>query len=99
MKIALNFFAQCRAAADEVTNAATESFVNRIEQHLAEVERRLVAQPRVCPDQVLGSLADPIAAFVEPVLDAAVQQLPQRGHTYHSRDVTVFDRTGQRVAR
>ena len=74
MKIALNLFTQRGAAADEVANASAETFVNRIKQHLSKVERRLVAQPGIAANQSIGSLTDPIAAFVKPVLDATMQQ-------------------------
>jgi hypothetical protein len=42
VKVTLNLFTQRRAAADEITNAAAESFVNRIEKNLSEIERSLV---------------------------------------------------------
>ena len=58
MKVALNLFAQRRTAADEVTNATPHPFVNRIEENLAEIKRRLVAQPRVEFDQQIRRVAD-----------------------------------------
>src|SRR6185369_8199485 len=91
VKVTLNLFAQCGAAADEIANAPAESFVNRIEQDLAKVQRCLIAQPGVCIYQVVGSFADPVAAFVVTILDTAVQEFPKRGNADHAGDVTVLD--------
>src|SRR5262245_9348968 len=99
MKVALNLFAQCGATADEIANAPAETFVNRIEQDLPEVQRRLIAQPGIQVHQVVSSFANPVAALVETILDATMQQFPKRGNTDHSGYVAVLNRLRKRVTR
>jgi hypothetical protein len=69
------------------------------EDDLAEVERGVVAEPRVGADQALGRVADPPAPLAQPALDPAVQQLPQRGHADHAGDVPVLNGARQFFAR
>src|ERR1044072_763543 len=69
------------------------TLLNWVEQHLAQVDGRLVTQPRVGPDQVVSSLTNPVALFVEAILNASVQQFPQCRHARHARDVTVLHHT------
>ena len=38
--------------------------MNWIEQHLAKIERRIVAKPRVCTNKVLSSFTNPVTTFV-----------------------------------
>ena len=73
MKVALYLFTQRRAAANEVTNASTQTFVDGIENDLAKIQRRLVAQPGVSANEIIGSLTNPITPFVEPIFDATMQ--------------------------
>src|SRR6266850_4354091 len=98
LKILLNLFAQSRAAADEIADAATETFMNRIESDGPKIEWRLISQPCVGLDHSLGSLTNPIAAFVEFVLDAAVKKFPQSRHANHASDVAILDCPGKGVA-
>ena len=72
LKITLHFFIQRRTATDEVTDAPAHAFVNRIEEELAKIQRRLVAQPRVEFDQQVSTLCHQLAAIVQTILDAAV---------------------------
>src|SRR4029079_1919869 len=94
-KVALYLFVESRSAADEITNAATHAFVNRIEQQLAEVQRGLVAQPGIESHQQVSGFADQLAAMLQARFDAAVQQFPKRGHAYHPGNVSVLDGLGQ----
>ena len=95
MKIALHFLIQRRAAANKIANATTHAFVNRIEQNLAKIQRRLVAQPGIEPHQQICGLANPLISFVQAILDASMEQLPKRRHAHHSRDVAILNCLGQ----
>ena len=65
--------------------------MDRIEEKLAKVQRRLITQPRVEFDQQVGSFADPLTAIMQAVLDTAMQQFPQRRYADHARNMAVLD--------
>ena len=69
--------------------------MDREKDDRTEIERRVVADPRVEFDHVVREVGDPIAAFAKPRLDPPVQHLPQRGNADHSGDVAVLDRPRQ----
>src|SRR5262249_39636379 len=76
LEVSLYLFIQGRATADEVTNPATHSFVNRIEEKLTEVEGSLISQPGVEPDEQIRGVTDELVAFMQSGIDAAMQHLP-----------------------
>src|SRR5687768_9716256 len=98
LKVPLDLLAQSRASADKVANATAQAFMNRIESDGPEIERRFFPQPRISFNHRLGSLTDPIAALVEPVLDAPVKEFPQRRHAHHPGNVAILDCPSQGVA-
>ena len=98
LKVALHFVIQGGAAADEITDAAAHAFVNRIKENLAQIQRCLITHPGVESHQQIRRLADPLAALVQAVLDASMQQLPERRHADHAGDVAVLDGLRQMLA-
>ena len=93
VKISLDLFIQGRAATDQVAYAPAETCVDRAEDDLTEIERRVIAQPTVGRHQRVRDLSDPLAALAQTIHDAPVQQFPQRWHANHAGDVSVLDRT------
>ena len=92
------FVIQRGSAADEVANPAAHALVNRIKEKLSKIQWALITQPGIELDQQIGSLAHPLAAIIQTILDAAMQKLPKRGYAHHAGDVTVLDRFGQMFA-
>src|SRR5437870_11823947 len=95
----MNYVIQGRATANEIAYAPAQDLVNRIEESLPEIQRRVVAQPRVELHHQVGHFANPLAAFVQTILDSSMQQLPKRGHADHPGDVAVLNRFREMVAR
>ena len=65
--------------------------MDREKDDRAEIERRVVANPGVEFDHVVGQIGDPIALFAKPRLDPSMQHFPQSRNTDHARNVSVFD--------
>src|SRR4029079_11030762 len=73
LKISLHLLVQRGSAADEITNAAAHAFMDRIEQDVPEIQRRLVPQPGIEFAYQVSVFRNQLAVVVKPVLDAAMQ--------------------------
>ena len=73
-------------------------FVNREEQERSQIERRFFADPFVQADESLYEVFQLLRFVAELVEDSPAQQIPQRRHSDHDRDMAGFESVGNDVA-
>ena len=73
--------------------------MDREKDDRTEIERRIVADPGIKLDDVVRQVGDPVAAFAQARLDAAMEHLPERGNADHAGHVAVLDRVREVLGR
>src|SRR6185369_8109903 len=71
--------------------------MNRVEDYRPKIDWRFLTEPKIGLNERIGGLANPVAAFVEPVLNTPVQELPECRHAYHAGNVAVLNRACESI--